>query len=61
MMSKLDVDDVTSFDAALQTLKENELVNLWIDPRGKIKLAKITWRGINEIGDVNLRYGLEVK
>ncbi len=61
MMSKLGVDDVTSFDAALQTLKENELVNLWIDPRGKIKLAKITWRGINEIGDVNLRYGLEVK
>lgn len=61
MMSKLDVDDVTSFDAALQKLKEKELINLWIDPRGKIKLAKITWRGINEIGDVNLRYGLEVK
>ncbi len=61
MMSKLGVDDATSFDAALLKLKEKELVNLWIDPRGKIKLAKITWRGINEIGDVNLRYGLEVK
>ncbi|MHA2303192.1 MAG: hypothetical protein ACXACD_19780, partial [Candidatus Thorarchaeota archaeon] len=49
MMSKLEVDDTTSFDAALQKLDEKGLVNLWIDPRGKIKLAKITWRGINEI------------
>ncbi|MGD9395555.1 MAG: hypothetical protein PVJ05_03915 [Candidatus Thorarchaeota archaeon] len=61
MMSKLGIDDTKSFDAALQELEGKGLVNLWIDPRGKIKLAKITWRGINEIGEVNLRYGLEVK
>ena len=61
MMSKLGVDDTTSFDTALQELEGKELVNLWIDPRGKIKLAKITWRGLNEFGEVNLRYGLEVK
>jgi DNA-binding PadR family transcriptional regulator len=61
MMSKLGVDDTTSFDAALQKLEKNGSVNLWVDPRGKIKLAKITWRGLNEIGEVKLRYGLEVK
>lgn len=61
MMSKLRVDDISSFDAALQELEGKGLVNLWIDPRGKIKLAKITWRGLNEIGEVKLRYGLEVK
>ncbi len=61
MMSKLAVEDITSFDTALQELEKRELVNLWVDPRGKIKLAKITWRGLNEIGEVNLRYGLEAK
>ncbi len=61
MMRKLGEEDIKSFDAALQELEGKGLVNLWIDPRGKIKLAKITWRGINEIGEVNLRYGLEVK
>lgn len=61
MMNKLGEDDSESFDAALQELEGNGLVNLWIDSRGKIKLAKITWRGINEIGEVHLRYGLEVK
>ncbi|MFX1484170.1 MAG: hypothetical protein ACFFCP_13400 [Promethearchaeota archaeon] len=61
MMNKLGEDDSESFDAALQELEGKGLVNLWIDSRGKIKLAKITWRGINEIGEVHLRYGLEVK
>ncbi len=61
MMRKLGEEDITSFDMALQELEEKGLVNLWIDPRGKIKLAKITWRGINEIGEVNLRYGMGVK
>jgi hypothetical protein len=61
MMNKLGIDDTTSFDTALQELEGKGLVNLWIDPRGKIKLAKITWRGINEIGEMKLRYGLEVK
>ncbi|MFW9794503.1 MAG: hypothetical protein ACFFEE_09380 [Candidatus Thorarchaeota archaeon] len=61
MMSKLGESDTSSFDEALQELEVKGLVNLWIDPRGKIKLAKITWRGINEFGEVKLRYGLEVK
>ena len=59
MMSKLGVDDVPAFDEALLALEKEGLVNIWIDPRGKIKLAKITWRGLNRLGDVNLRYGLD--
>ncbi|MFX1263321.1 MAG: hypothetical protein ACFFAZ_14670 [Promethearchaeota archaeon] len=59
MMSKLGVDDVSIFDEALLALEKDGLVNIWIDPRGKIKLAKITWRGLNGIGDVSLRYGLD--
>ncbi len=59
MMSKLRVDDVSSFDEALLALEKDGLVNVWIDPRGKIKLAKITWRGLNKVGDVRLRYGLD--
>lgn len=58
MMSKLGVDDVAAFDEALQSLESDGLINLWSD-RGKIKLAKITWRGLNEIGDVKLRYGMD--
>ncbi len=58
MMSKLGVDDVASFDEALLSLEAEGLVNLWSD-RGKIKLAKITWRGLNKVGDVHLRYGLD--
>ena len=59
MMSKLGVDDVSVFDEALLALEKDGLVNVWIDPRGKVKLAKITWRGLNKVGDVNLRYGLD--
>ena len=59
MMSKLGVDDTSSFDDALLVLEKDGFVNLWIDPRGKIKLAKITWRGLNKVGDVSLRYGLD--
>ncbi|MHA2139953.1 MAG: hypothetical protein ACXADC_06220 [Candidatus Thorarchaeota archaeon] len=59
MMRKLGVDDDTSFDDELLALEKKGLINLWIDPRGKIKLAKITWRGLNEVGNVNLRYGLD--
>ncbi|MHA2333024.1 MAG: hypothetical protein ACXAEU_13475 [Candidatus Hodarchaeales archaeon] len=46
-------------DDALTDLQQDELVNLWIDRRGKIKLAKITWRGLNKVGEVHLRYGLD--
>ncbi|MGD9382400.1 MAG: hypothetical protein PVI03_08145 [Candidatus Thorarchaeota archaeon] len=59
MMSKLGIDDVPSFDEALLALEKDGLVNVWIDPRGKIKLAKITWRGLNKVGEVSLRYGLD--
>ncbi len=61
MMSKLGMDDIDTFDIALRELEQKGFANLWVDPRGKIKLAKITWRGINEIGEVKLRYGLGVE
>ncbi len=56
---KLDFGDIDALDDTLRSLEQDGLVNLWIDPRGKIKLAKITWRGLNEIGDVHLHYGLD--
>ncbi len=56
---KLNLDDADALNDALQNLEQDGLVNLWVDPRGKIKLAKITWRGLNEIGDVSLHYGLD--
>ncbi len=59
MMIKLGEDDVSTFDEALLALEKDGLVNLWIDPRNKIKLAKITWRGLNKVGNVSLRYGLD--
>jgi hypothetical protein len=59
MMSKLGVEDIPSFDDVLLALEKDGFVNLWVDPRGKIKLAKITWRGLNKVGDVSLRYGLD--
>jgi len=59
MMSKLGVGDGSTFDEALMALENEGLVNIWIDPRGKIKLAKITWRGLNKVGDVDLLYGLD--
>ncbi|MHA2005285.1 MAG: hypothetical protein ACW975_11960 [Candidatus Thorarchaeota archaeon] len=59
MMSKLGEDDIPSFDDVLLALEKDGFVNLWVDPRGKIKLAKITWRGLNKVGDVSLRYGLD--
>lgn len=44
-------------DTALESLESQELVNLYRE-KDKIKLAKITWKGLNEIGDVSLKYGL---
>ena len=41
----------------LKTLSEANLANLYVE-KEKIKLAKISWQGLNEIGDVNLKYGL---
>ena len=43
--------------ALLDSLANQGLVNLYKE-KDKIKLAKITWKGLNEIGDVNLKYGL---
>ncbi|MFQ5831825.1 MAG: hypothetical protein ACE5H4_03900 [Candidatus Thorarchaeota archaeon] len=56
---KLDLGDLDALDDTLRSLEQDGLVNLWVDPRGRIKLAKITWRGLNEIGDVKLHYGLD--
>ena len=41
----------------LKTLGEANLANLYIE-KEKVKLAKISWQGLNELGDVNLKYGL---
>ncbi|WXG41953.1 MAG: hypothetical protein WED07_14505 [Candidatus Freyarchaeum deiterrae] len=43
--------------AILESLENQKLVNLYKE-KDKIKLAKITWRGLNEIGEVSLKYGL---
>ncbi|MFW9800119.1 MAG: hypothetical protein ACFFD9_06775 [Candidatus Thorarchaeota archaeon] len=56
---KLDLGDIDAIDDALQSLERDGFVNLWVDPRGKIKLAKITWLGLNQVGDVKLHYGLD--
>ncbi len=42
---------------ALESLAQKELVNLYKE-KNKIKLAKITWRGVNEVGAVNLKFGM---
>jgi hypothetical protein len=59
ILRKLDLTDEEALETSLLTLQEEGLVHLWIDHRGKIKLAKITWRGLNQIGDVHLNYGLD--
>jgi hypothetical protein len=41
----------------LQALGDAKLANLYIE-KDKIKLAKISWQGLNEIGEVNLKYGM---
>jgi hypothetical protein len=56
---KLALDDIDALDDALRGLEQEGVVNLWIDHRGIVKLAKITWQGLNEIGEVKLRYGME--
>lgn len=41
----------------LKALGEAQLANLY-EEGDKVKLAKISWQGLNEIGDVNLKYGM---
>lgn len=41
----------------LKALGDANLANLYIE-KDKIKLAKISWQGLNEIGDVNLKFGM---
>jgi hypothetical protein len=41
----------------LKSLGDANLANLYIE-KEKIKLAKISWQGLNEIGDINLKYGM---
>jgi len=43
--------------AVLKTLAEAKLINIY-EERDKIKLAKISWQGLNEIGEVNLKFGM---
>ena len=60
IVRKLILADDDALDSVLLNLQEDGLVDLWIDHRGKIKLAKITRRGLDEIGDVHLLYGLDM-
>jgi hypothetical protein len=41
----------------LKTLGEKQVANLYVEGE-KVKLAKITWLGLNEIGVVNLKFGM---
>ena len=41
----------------LKTLANAKLINIY-EERDKIKLAKISWQGLNEIGEVNLKFGM---
>lgn len=41
----------------LKALGEAQLANLY-EEGDKVKLAKISWQGLNEIGEVNLKYGM---
>ena len=52
--------DYESLDSTLMSLQDEGLVHLWIDHRGKIKLAKITWKGLDEVGTVHLLYGMDL-
>lgn len=42
---------------ALRALGDANLANLYVEGE-KIKLAKISWQGLNEIGDVDLKFGM---
>ncbi len=42
---------------ALKVLAEKEWANLYTEGE-KVKLAKISWKGLNEIGEVNLKFGM---
>ena len=44
-------------NAILNSLETQGMVNLYKE-KERIKLAKITWKGLNEIGDVSLKFGL---
>ena len=41
----------------LKILGEKEVADLYLEG-DKVKLAKITWLGLNEIGEVKLKFGM---
>jgi hypothetical protein len=41
----------------LKSLGDANLASLYVE-KEKIKLAKISWQGLNEIGEINLKYGM---
>ncbi|MHA1491682.1 MAG: hypothetical protein ACTSRI_18755, partial [Promethearchaeota archaeon] len=41
----------------LKLLAEKKLANIYVE-RDNVKLAKISWQGLNEIGEVNLKFGM---
>ncbi|MFX1503197.1 MAG: hypothetical protein ACFFDH_19710 [Promethearchaeota archaeon] len=56
-MAKLLGVKKNDIQTVLKSLGEAQLANLYIE-RDIIKLAKISWQGLNEIGEVNLKFGL---
>ncbi len=41
----------------LRALGDANLANLYVEG-DNIKLAKISWQGLNEIGEINLKFGM---
>ncbi len=56
-MSKLLGVKNKDIQPVLKALGEAQLANLY-EEGDKIKLAKISWKGLNEIGEVNLKFGM---
>ncbi len=56
-MAKLLSVKRNEIQTVLKSLGQAKLANLYIE-RDQVKLAKISWLGLNEIGEVNLKFGL---
>lgn len=57
LMAKLLGVKKKEIQPALKSLGEKQFANLYLEGE-KVKLAKISWIGLNEIGEVNLKFGM---
>jgi Mn-dependent DtxR family transcriptional regulator len=53
LASKLNIEEA-DIEIALKKLEEQGLVNTYA-PRGKVLLSKITWKGLEKVGEVKLK------